>query len=59
MPANPLHAPTRTCQVVGLSSEPCAARDVDLREKPSCQVEADIYNRAVIASPWNVKMRAQ
>jgi hypothetical protein len=58
MPANPLHAPTRIWQVA-LPSEPRAARDTDLAEKPSCQVEADIYNRAVIASPWNVKMRAQ
>jgi hypothetical protein len=59
MPGNPLHAPTRTRQIAGLPSEPRAARDKDLREKPSCQVEADIYNRAVTASPWNVKMRAQ
>jgi hypothetical protein len=53
-----LHAATHTWQVA-FPSEPRAARDTDLREKPSCQVEADIYNRAVTASPWNVKMRAQ
>ncbi len=58
MPANPLHAPDRTRQVA-FPSEPRAARDADLSEKPTCQVEADIYNRAVTASPWNVKMRAQ
>jgi len=59
MLANSMHVITCGWHVANLVSQPCAVLRMGMRQKPSCQAETDIYNRAVAAFSWYENMRAQ